>query len=271
MRIGIIGHCGVVGAAYAQVYHNRGANIVGIDPADPDTHSYDDLAGVKLVYVCVPSPTTSTGWCDTTVLKQTVTDLVALDLQVPIVCKTTALPEAYAELGALSEMVIHAPEFLRQAHAAQDVERAEFLVYGGQDRVAKAVARLEAEFVYDAYRARVAITDIKTAALYKYLRNSFLAAKVTFMNDFYNLARATGVDWKNVQHILERDGHIGPTHNAVPGTDGFGWGGACFPKDLTALLSYANVQAVDLPVLETVLKRNRQHRLKIRTQNESPN
>lgn len=262
MRVGIVGHCGVVGSAYARIYTNRGANVIGIDPADHNSASYSDLDGVRLVYVCVPSPTTGTGWCDTSVLEQTVMQVAALNQKVPIVCKTTAPPSVYAQLQAQAPEVVHAPEFLRQAYAQHDIERAELLVYGGEARVTQVVARLEAEFIYDSFRARVEMTDIRTAALYKYLRNSFLAAKVTFMNDFYNLATAAQVDWKNVQHILERDEHIGPTHNAVPSKDGFGWAGACFPKDLTALVSYANVHAVDLPVLETVLKRNQQHRLK---------
>ena len=262
MRVGIIGHCGVVGSAYAQLYSDRGATVIGIDPADLNSHNYSDLAGVSLVYVCVPSPTTNTGWCDTAVLEQTVMQVAALTLRVPIVCKTTAPPTVYEQLQAQVPEVVHAPEFLRQDHARYDIEHAELLVYGGAARVTQLVARLEAEFIYDSFRARVEMTDIKTAALYKYLRNAFLAAKVTFMNDFYNLAEATGVDWKNVQHILERDSSVGPTHNAVPGAGGFGWAGACFPKDLTALVNYANVHAVDLPVLEAVLERNQQHRLK---------
>ena len=262
MRIGIIGHCGVVGGAYAQVYHDRGANVIGIDPADPETHSYSDLDGVSMVYVCVPSPTDSTGYCDTTVLVETVSDVIALELGVPIVCKTTATPEIYEKLQRRSNTVVHSPEFLRQNHAVFDIEHAELAVYGGTPNATRIVRLVESQFIFDSHRTTVELTDIKTAAIYKYLRNSFLAAKVTFMNDFYNLAEATGVDWKNVQHILERDSIVGPTHNAVPGPDGYGWAGACFPKDLTALLNYANVQAVDLPVLESVLKRNQQHRLK---------
>ena len=71
--------------------------------------------------------------------------VAALSLRVPIVCKTTAPPTVYEQLEARVPEVVHAPEFLRQAHARYDIEHAELLVYGGAARVTQLVARLEAE------------------------------------------------------------------------------------------------------------------------------
>jgi UDPglucose 6-dehydrogenase len=105
------------------------------------------------------------------------------------------------------------------------------------------------------------ITDIKTAAFYKYMMNSYLSAKVTFMNEFYKLAEVEGVDWNRVKEIAQFDTRIGRTHMDVPGPDGsYGWGGACFPKDMAAIINEAKSLGVDFKLLEQIQDINKEHR-----------
>jgi UDPglucose 6-dehydrogenase len=107
------------------------------------------------------------------------------------------------------------------------------------------------------------ITDIKTAALYKYLMNSYLAAKVTFMNDFYQLSQAEGVNWKELTGLTVWDDRIGHTHMSVPGPDGkFGWGGICFPKDIAAIIEESLDLNAGLEILDRVEEINKKHRKK---------
>jgi UDPglucose 6-dehydrogenase len=80
----------------------------------------------------------------------------------------------------------------------------------------------------------------------KYTANSFLALKVSFFNQIFDLCQKTGIDYDTVRHIVSQDTRIGSGHTLVPGhDDSRGFGGACFPKDTEALVHWAkHVDAV---------------------------
>ncbi len=84
-------------------------------------------------------------------------------------------------------------------------------------------------------------TDIVSASLVKYCINSFLATKVTFMNEMYDVLRvAGGTEWNEFVKMINSDPRIGKTHMRVPGNDGVrGYAGSCFPKDTAALAYFA--------------------------------
>jgi len=91
------------------------------------------------------------------------------------------------------------------------------------------------------------------AAMMKYVVNTFLAMKVTFMNEWYDIAERENIDWFALQNLFLLDGRIGPSHTDVPGPDyKFGFGGSCFPKDLEAIIS----EYRDLKLLPTIKKAN---------------
>jgi UDPglucose 6-dehydrogenase len=102
-------------------------------------------------------------------------------------------------------------------------------------------------------------TDIVSASLLKYTINSWLATKVTFMNELYHLHKASDANtsWEQFTDMLQRDKRIGDSHLRVPGPDGsFGFGGHCFPKDTAGLLSYADKNNVELSVLSKAVEAN---------------
>ena len=83
------------------------------------------------------------------------------------------------------------------------------------------------------------------------MNNSFLATKVSIMNEFKILANKIGADWNKALHGFAVDGRIGETHMDVPGPDGkLGYGGTCFPKDVNALLVFADKHNVDLNTIK---------------------
>jgi UDPglucose 6-dehydrogenase len=93
------------------------------------------------------------------------------------------------------------------------------------------------------------------------MMNSYLAAKVTFMNEFYKLAEVEGVDWNELCALSTYDTRMGRTHMSVPGPDGsYGWGGACFPKDMAAIINEAKSLGVDFKLLEQIQDINKEHR-----------
>ena len=104
----------------------------------------------------------------------------------------------------------------------------------------------------------VSYTGIGEASLSKYAINSFLATKVTFMNELYNLVKTADLDWPSVKVSIGLDSRQGHSHFDVPGPDGkFGFGGACFPKDTSALLKYAESLNANLAVLDTAVLVNK--------------
>jgi len=156
--------------------------------------------------------------------------------------------------------LVHAPEFLTQANSVADYANAQYCVLGGDyDWAIKArnVIIEGRKLTQDKH----IIVNIETAALYKYMMNSYLASKVTFMNDFKKLADVCGVDIKDLINIASFESRIGPTHMNVPGPDGkYGWGGLCFPKDISAIIQEANDLNINLEMLKIIEVINKKHR-----------
>mgnify|MGYP003328997738 CR=1 FL=1 len=91
-------------------------------------------------------------------------------------------------------------------------------------------------------------TDLITASLIKYTINSWLATKVTFFNQIYDLCEATGIDYKNVKQGIAMDTRIGNSHTDVNTSRGYG--GHCFPKDVQAILETAKANNVNLSLIK---------------------
>jgi UDPglucose 6-dehydrogenase len=132
------------------------------------------------------------------------------------------------------------------------------LVGGKSENVEKAIEIISASSIAATHYHRTTIT---TASLFKYLANSFMATKVTFMNEFYQLAQHFDVDWQDIKKIATNDSRLGHTHWDVPGPDGkFGFGGACFPKDVAAICEQAIDVGMSLELLERVEEINKKQR-----------
>lgn len=259
MKIGIIGY-GFVGEAIARAHHED--DLVIKDPKLEYSADYIDFVGCDAIYVCVPSPSTSDGHCDASILEQTLKELlfVLINDFIPVICKTTAPPSVYECLQKQYPNIVHCPEFLTAVNNVHDYLNSNYFVLGGDEEwciKSREVIRSSVALVHDKFL----ITDIKTAALYKYMMNCYLAAKVTFMNDFKNLADAEGVKWSSLKSLSVFDDRIGHTHMDVPGLDGqYGWGGACFPKDIAAIIEEAVDLGVDFELMDRVKTINTQHR-----------
>jgi UDPglucose 6-dehydrogenase len=150
------------------------------------------------------------------------------------------------------------PEFLREGSAIEDFLRPNRVVIGADSPQAVAILQ-------DLYRplylieVPFVITTIETAELIKYASNSFLATKVTFMNEMANLCEALGVDIHVVARAMGLDQRIGPKF-LHPGP---GYGGSCFPKDTWALVNIAREHGCRTRVVETVVEVNEQQRLRM--------
>jgi nucleotide sugar dehydrogenase len=259
MLIGIIGH-GYVGSAISESHTDDDLLIkdIKLKKSPP----IEEFYGCHAIYLCLPSPQKSDGSCDSSILENVLASLKEMRYEKTIISKTTLPPSVYHKLGQENVNLVHCPEFLTAANHLRDYKNTKYFILGGDKRycerareIIKRGVKLKSDDFY--------YTDIKTAALFKYLMNSYLATKVSFMNEFYELARSHHIEWSNIKKFINLDDRIGDTHIDVPGTDGkYGWGGACFPKDLSAIINEAENQGLDFNLLKSVDKINRVHRLK---------
>ena len=155
----------------------------------------------------------------------------------------------------------HVPEFLTQARAKFDYVNPHKIVVGCRKKLRDEVTDILMASAVNFDRVRIEYCSIEEASYFKYMANCMLAMKVTINNELYNLAQELNLDWERLSAIAKTDGRLGNTHWAVPGPDGErGYGGACFPKDTSALNYLAQSQHIDMPMLATAIESNKRYR-----------
>jgi UDPglucose 6-dehydrogenase len=251
-KIGIVGLGFVGGAIRSSIEHY---DLVLVDKdTSKGPNNFRDLLSCEGIFVCVPSPINNDGRCDTSILESVLECLK--DYKGVIISKVTAPPNVYHRLNELYPNLVHAPEFLTAANAEMDYLSGRFAIIGGSIKAytneAERIIRLSQTSLENVVHCTIA-----EAAMTKYAINSFLATKVIFMNELYNLAQAQDVDFNKVSKMMMLDHRIGNSHMRVPGIDGtFGFGGMCFPKDTSALLKYAEELGVALNLVDSAVKKN---------------
>jgi len=255
MKLGIIG-AGFVGGSVIAGFDRNVEQFV-VDPKYND-NTIDDLVKYDppLLFVCVPTPEAvgNSGDVDVSIVRQTLSDLANRNYKGIVVIKSTITPKHLTKMKKDFKLnLVYNPEFLTEANAHVDFINPHMQVLGGKwrdcDRVEKAYCRHSSVKVVPTYKV-----DLITASLIKYTINSWLATKVIFFNELFELHKASGSHstWEQFTEMLGTDPRMGNSHMKVPGSDGkFGFGGHCFPKDTKAFRSYANSLNVQLDVLNT--------------------
>ena len=262
LKIGIVGH-GFVGKATDWGFNENTSKFI-VDPKNRT--NIDQLAefNPELIFVCVPTPMGENGIQDSSIIEAVVQELSAKCQESIIVIKSTVLPSILEKIEKTNTKIIYNPEFLREKHANEDFMNSEMIIFGGDKDIATQVSK----FYLDHSRCKTTqhiFLGISSASLVKYSINSFLATKVLFFNEIHDVFNKlkNNDDWKTFIETVSLDKRIGDSHMNVPGHDGKkGFGGACFPKDTSALLKYAQDIGVDLDVLKIAINKNN----KIRSQ-----
>lgn len=139
------------------------------------------------------------------------------------------------------------PEFLKEGNAIEDFMKPDRVIVGVESEKARNIMeRLYKPFMMNNYR--LIFTDIASAEMIKYAANSMLATRISFMNDIANLCELVGADINMVRRGIGADSRIGCKFLYA----GCGYGGACFPKDVKALISVAKQNGYDMRVLKAV-------------------
>lgn len=260
MKLGIIGK-GFVGSAVANGFDKDCKQTI-VDPKYTD-NTLEDVLDCKLVFVCVPTPVSEDGSCDTTIVKDVLIELSMRDYKGVVVVKSTIIPDYLHEFKKEFDLkIVYNPEFLTESNANEDFKNPPFQVFGGKWRdcevVEKAYLRHSSVRIVPTFKV-----DLTTASLLKYTINSWLATKVTFFNELKQLHElgSSMVSWEQFTDMLSRDERMGNSHMKVPGPDGeLGFGGHCFPKDTEALLHYANNKNIKMSVLRKAVQTNKKLR-----------
>lgn len=161
--------------------------------------------------------------------------------------------------------VVSNPEFLREGSAVYDTFNPDRIVLGSRSQKAIALMQqlyaplISREFAADPSlpSVPVVVTDLASAEMIKYAANSFLATKISFINEVANICDRVGADVTQVAKGIGLDSRIGPKFLQA----GLGWGGSCFPKDVAALVHTATDYGCRTPVLEAAVETNRHQRL----------
>ncbi|MCL5005912.1 MAG: hypothetical protein M1404_05205 [Acidobacteria bacterium] len=253
MKLGIVGY-GVVGKALAKVFRYETGN--------PDLVIYDKfLKGMStakqrdaiqkcdLVFIAVPTPMSSDGSSDLSAVEEVVSWVS------PVMClKSTVPPGTVDRLAARTgKTICFSPEYVGETlwHPLKGIENHGFIIVGGERAACDLVIRAYQQFLGP--MPRYLITTVKTAELCKYMENAFLATKVAFVNQFYDLAQGFGVDYNELRELWLADERVGRSHTIV--TAERGYRGRCLPKDMSAII-HAAKEVGGAPLLEAVYRYN---------------
>ena len=218
----------------------KGADAVFIAVGTPSRRG-DGHADLSYVYAAAKEIAESIEGYTVVVTKSTVP--VGTGREVETIIKETR-PDADFD-------VVSNPEFLREGSAINDFMRPDRVVIGAESDRSRAVMKQLYRVLY-LIETPIVFTSLETSELIKYAANTFLAAKITFINEIADLCEAVGADVHDVARGIGLDGRIGKKF-LHPGP---GYGGSCFPKDTLALVRTARDKGAPLRIIETVVSIN---------------
>jgi nucleotide sugar dehydrogenase len=255
LMIGIIGQ-GFVGNAVYQKFKQY-YDIKTFDLNESLRNSDEETTYKnEVVFVCLPTPMKSDGSCDTSIVEGAIKKVAEYGVCKTVVIKSTVSPGATARINSLypNMDVVFNPEFLTERNAVKDYENQNRIILGGPR---PSTTRLKQIFSKVFPKAHIIKTDSTHAEMVKYLTNTFLSVKVSFANEIYQLCEGLKIDYDKVVEYATYDKRLGDSHWSVPGHDGdFGFGGHCFPKDLSALIYLTDVLETTNNVLTATMDTN---------------
>ncbi len=194
----------------------------------------------EFIFLCLPTPMSKNGSCNISIISKSLDsiDLITDNLETKrtIIIKSTIPPSTTENLNKKYDSlnIIFNPEFLTERNAVKDFENQTRIILGGPRPVTTEVKTIFSK-VFP--KAHIIKTDSSYAEMIKYVTNTFLASKISFANEIYELCNKMNIDYDKVVEYATLDHRLGKSHWGVPGHDGdLGFGGHCFPKDLAALL-----------------------------------
>ena len=249
----------------------------------------DGIENSEIIFISVGTPSLSNGQADLSYVEAVASDIGKYINNEKIIVNKSTVPIGSGDWVSMivSESmeknnknknikfsVVSNPEFLREGSAIGDTFFPDRIVIGSSSKEAidemlelyKPIIEQSFDWPNDLERLLpkgkkipTVVTDLTSAEMIKYAANSFLATKISYINEIANICEKVGADILKVAEGMGLDSRIGPKFlNA-----GIGWGGSCFPKDVSALAYIANEYGMTPQILNSVINVNREQRLKI--------
>jgi len=254
MKIGICG-LGFVGNAIYTFMKNQ--HEIVIYDKYKQLNTLDILLDAEIIYLCVPTPyndTIKTYSMDE--LDNTFFLLAELNYKGIILVKSTVLPDYCETMNNTYPglHIIHNPEFLSAKTAEEDFKEQKHIILGYTMQSQPHMNRIETYYKNIIPASTISVTTSTASALVKLACNSFYATKVQYFTELFLLCEKINVDFNTVKHLMLNNNWINPMHTQVPGQDGdISFGGACLPKDISALNQYMIVNNVPNRLVNSVI------------------
>tara|TARA_A100001011_G_scaffold30609_1_gene29557 strand:- start:1326 stop:2201 length:876 start_codon:yes stop_codon:yes gene_type:complete len=266
-KIGVVGNGFVGGAVKFGFSPTVGCDAeVRVYDKNPNksTHTLEETVNESdFIFLSVPTPANKDGSINIDILDSALNDINDVSTRDNyIIIRSTVTPgttrglqQEYHQLNLLFN-----PEFLTERSANFDfINQSRFIIGSGDSMSSASGAESFEQLLKARFGECIAFMHCtyETAEMIKYMSNCFFATKVSFMNEMYQIAEKSNVNWQQAIDGLVADGRIGHSHMNVPGPDGkFGFGGSCFPKDIQAMKNFAESIGVNPSVLAAVWRKN---------------
>ena len=239
--VSIVGY-GHVGNCMHQLFPSA---VIYDEPKDIGTR--EEVNECDFAFVCVPTPKAEDGSCDTSIVEDVLNWLSPKEC---IILRST-VPVGFTRKNCfdLNKNIIFQPEYYGETknHPFANPHNRSWITLGGTSNLTSRVAELyQTVFTSDIIIHQV---DSNTAELAKYMENSFYSVKVTFCNQFYDLAKKFDVDYNQLRETWLLDPRISRSHTFVY-PDDRGYGGSCLPKDTAAIIYQGDEMGVDMKLLK---------------------
>lgn len=230
------------------------------------TNLKEAVDSAEIIFLALPTPPGEDGSADLSYILAVADQLGEMITDYKVIVDKSTVPVGTArkveakikEKATVEFAVVSNPEFLREGFAVDDFMNPDRVVIGTSDpRAVKVMQELYKPFVSN--DKPLIVMDEESAELTKYAANSFLATKITFMNEIANFCELVGADVDKVRLGVGTDARIGPRF-LYPG---IGFGGSCFPKDVQALVKSGNEKGYQFEIINSVLEVNHKQKLRL--------
>jgi len=260
MKIGIVGRGFVGNAVYEGLKNFYDVNVFDLDENKSNCKIEDLVLKSNIIFQCLPTPMKKSGECDLSIVEKSLKNIDSLALQLKndpiIIIKSTVPPGTCERLNnSLKNInIVFNPEFLTEANSINDFKNQTRIILGGPRPY---TTQVKIMFKRAFPNIPIIKTGYKTAEMVKYFINNFLATKISFANEMYEICESLDIDYDKVTEYALYDQRIGKSHLAVPGHDGDkGFGGHCFPKDLNAMIFLMTQNSIESIILKATKEKN---------------
>lgn len=261
MKIGICGIGFVGNAVYKCLLNYNHLTLFTYDKYKK-INDFNHVLDTDILFICLPTTINNEKQTyDMREIDSTIKSLSLNNYKGAVLIKSTILPPYCANINNIytNLKIIHNPEFLTARTAVEDFENQKHIVLGFTKYSAD-LKDLIKYFYKDIFPfAEISITSSECSSLMKLSCNSFYAVKIQFLTEIYLLCNRLDISYNEVKTLMLNNKWINPEHTTIPGPDGhISFGGACFPKDITALSNFMDKMDISNNVISfTIEERNR--------------